>query len=138
MRQTSSSPGRVDRASRVTWDSPSSAPVVPSVSAANWGRRFASVGANAHSFDDEFYEEVSQRFRDINSNQAVPGLFAAPFTPSELSRALNLCFDSAVGVDGLPYSVFKTSFPWWQTAVLHFFKPRPLLGCGSHSVEAQH
>ena len=48
-------------------------------------------------------------------------MFDGPFTPSELRRALTLCFDSAVGVDGLPYSVFKTNLPWWQSAVLHFF-----------------
>ena len=47
--------------------------------------------------------------------------FDAPFTPSELRRALTLCFDSAVGIDGLPYSVFKTNLPWWQSAVHHFF-----------------
>ena len=119
VRQTFSSPGR--HASHVTWGLPSSTPVASSVSAANWRQHFASVGANSHSFDEDFFEEVSQRFRDINSHQVVPGLFDAPFSPSELRRALNLCFDSAVGADGLPYSVFKTNFPWWQSAVLLFF-----------------
>ena len=81
-------------------------------------RRPIRPQCNSHSFDEEFFEEVSQRFRDINSHQVVPGLFDAPFSPSELRRALNLCFDSAVGADGLPYSVFKTNYPWWQSAVL--------------------
>ena len=62
-----------------------------------------------------------RRFHVINSQPVVPGLFDGPFTPSELRRALTLCFDSAVGIDGLPYSVFKTNLPWWQSAVLHFF-----------------
>ena len=119
VRQTFSSPGRVDHASHVTWGLPSSTPVASSVSAANWRQHFASVGANSHSFDEDFFEEVSQRFRDINSHQVVPSLFDAPFSPSELRRALNLCFDSAVGADGLRYSVFKTK--WWQSAVLLFF-----------------
>ena len=121
VRHTFSSPGRLDHASRVTWGLPSSTPVASSVSAAHWRQHFVSVGANSHSFDEEFFEEVSHKFRDINSHQMVPGLFDAPFSPSELRRALNLCFDSAVGAHGLPYSVFKTNLPWWQTAVLHFF-----------------
>ena len=92
--------------------------VVADVSAATWRRHFASVGASSQSFDDEFFGEVSQRFHVIDSQKVVPGLFDAPFTPSELRRALTLCFDSAVSVDGLPYSVLKTNLHWWQSAVL--------------------
>ena len=71
-------------------------------------------------------------------NQWSPGLFDGPFTPSELRPALTLCFDSAVGIDGLPYSVFRTNLPWWQSAVLHFFNLVLSWGGGPHSVEAQH
>ena len=123
VRQTFSSPGRVDHASHVKWGLPSSTRVASSVFAANWRQHFASVGANSHSFDEDFFEEVSQRFRDINSHQVVLSLFDAPFSPSELRRALNLCFVLIPlwGADGLPYSVFKTNFPWWQSAILLFF-----------------
>ena len=103
------------------WVPPTDLPVTADVSAANWRQHFSSVGAPSQCFDDEFFEEVSQRFHVINSQPVVPGLFDGPFTPSELRRALTLCFESAVGIDGLPYSVFKTNLPWWQSAVLHFF-----------------
>ena len=71
-------------------------------------------------FDDEFFEEVSQRFQVINSQPVVPSLFDGPFPPSELRRALTFCFDSVVGIDGLPYSVFETNLLWWQSTVLFF------------------
>ena len=29
--------------------------------------------------------------------------------------------DSAVGLDGVPYSLFKVPFPWWQRTLLEFF-----------------
>ena len=32
-----------------------------------------------------------------------------------------VCVDSAVGLDGVPYSLFKVPFPWWQSALLDFF-----------------
>ena len=115
--RTFSTPSRVDHTSRVMWVPP----VAADVSAANWRQHFSSVGAPSQCFDDEFFEEVSQRFHVISSQPVVPGLFDGPFTPSELRRALTLCFDSAVGIDGLPYSVFKTNLPLWQSAVLHFF-----------------
>ena len=35
--------------------------------------------------------------------------------------------DSAVGLDGVPYSLFKVPFPWWQRALLNFFDL--VLGC---------
>ena len=55
---------------------------------------------------------------------------------SELRCSLTLCFDSAVGIDSVPHSLFKTNLPWWQSAVFHFFNL--VLGSGPHSVEAQH
>ena len=121
VRRTFSSPSRVDHASRVMWVPPTDLPVAADVSAANWRQHFSSVGGLSQCFDDEFFEEVSQRFHVINSQPVVLGLFDGLFTPSELRRALTLCFDSAVGIDGLPHSVFKTNLLWWQSAVLHFF-----------------
>ena len=44
----------------------------------------------------------------------------ASFSSSELRHALTQCVDSAVGLDGLPYSLFKANFPWWQEAILSF------------------
>ena len=125
VRRTFSSPSRVDHASRVMWVPPTDLPVAADVSAAHWRQHFSSVGATPRCFDDEFFEEVSQRFHVIDSQPVVPGLFDVPLTPSELGRALTLCFDSAVGIDGLPYSVFKTNLPWWQSAVL----TSPILSC---------
>ena len=49
------------------------------------------------------------------------GSFDGPFTPSELRRALGVCVDSAMGLDGVPYSLFKVPFPWWQRALLNLF-----------------
>ena len=31
------------------------------------------------------------------------------------------CVDSAVGLNGVPHSLFKVPFPWWQHALLNFF-----------------
>ena len=57
---------------------------------------------------------------DLCSSQEM-GLFDSPFTPSKLRNALRVCVDSAVSLDGIPYSLFKVSFPWWQSALLDFF-----------------
>ena len=46
------------------------------------------------------------------------GLFDAPFSASKVRHALTLCSDSAVGLDGLPHSLLKLNFPWWQDALL--------------------
>ena len=92
VRRTFSSPGLVDRASRVMWVPPTDLPVAADVSAANWRQHFSSVGAPSQCFDDEFFEEVSQRFHVIDSQPVVPGLFHGPFTPSVLRRALTLLF----------------------------------------------
>ena len=67
VRRTFSSPGLVDRASRVMWVPPTDLPVAADVSAASWRQHFSSVGAPSQCFDDEFFEEVSQRFHVINS-----------------------------------------------------------------------
>ena len=40
---------------------------------------------------------------------------------TELVAALSKCHESAPGADGLPYSAFKVSFPWWRHLLLSFF-----------------
>ena len=60
------------------------------------------------------------RFSQLRSSEEV-GSFDGPFSPSELRRDLGVCVDSAVGLDGVPYSLFKVPFPWWQCALLNFF-----------------
>ena len=60
------------------------------------------------------------RFSHLRSSEEV-GSFDGPFSPSELRRDLGVCVDSAVGLDGVPYSLFKVPFPWWQCALLNFF-----------------
>ena len=46
--------------------------------------------------------------------------FDALCTHAELRRALSYCIDSAVGLDGLPYSL-KVNFPSWQDAILNIY-----------------
>ena len=72
------------------------------------------------TFDDEFFQFVSSRFSAMAAAPAYPAPFDASFSPPELRHALAQCVDSAVGLDGLPYSLFKTNFRWWQEAVLSF------------------
>ena len=80
-----------------------------------------SVGARSDgSFDETFFEELMGRFSQLRSSQEV-GSFGGPFSPSELRRALGVCVDSAMGLDGVPYSLFKVPFPWWQRALLNLF-----------------
>ena len=62
----------------------------------------------------------SSRFDAVVSSPTSPGLFDASFSSSESRHALTQCVDSAVGLDGLTYSLFKANFPWWQEAILSF------------------
>ena len=73
----------------------------------------------------------------VVSSPTSPGLFDASFSSSELRHALTQCVDSAVGLDGLPYSLFKANFPWWQEAILSFLN-LTCLGCCSFSLDAQY
>ena len=53
----------------------------------------------------------------------------SPFSAADLRQALRRCAESAVGADGLPYSLFKVEFPWWQTALLRLYNLA--LSCGT-------
>ena len=90
-------------------------------SATLWQEHFASVGAQSEgSFDETFHEEAMGRFSQKSSSREV-GSFDDSFNPSELRRALGVCVDSAVCLDGVPYSLFQVPFPWWQRALLGLF-----------------
>ena len=77
-----------------------------------WRTHFSSVGSRGSTFDDAFFQSISARFDAVVSSPTSPRLFDAPFSSSELRHALTQCVDSAVGLDGLPYSLFKANFPW--------------------------
>ena len=97
-------------------------------------RIFSSVGVHSKvSFDETFCEEVKGPFSHLISSQEVGS--DGPFSASELRRVPGV--DSAVGLDGVPCSLFKVPFPWWQRALLNFFNLVLFLGCGSHSVETE-
>ena len=76
------------------------------------GKRFWHNGASilsllGHSlqvgFDEAFHELTVNRFVELCELPCHQGVFDAPFTSSELRRALSRCAKSAVGADGLPY-----------------------------------
>ena len=135
VRRTFQPQGEDRHAQQVRWpDCPGG--VAQCDSAAHWREHFSSIGVHPGSFDEDFFQCVTNRFSDLCSSQEV-GPFCSPFTPSELRRALGVCVDSAVGFDGIPFSLFKVPFPWWQSALLDFFN-LILLGCSSRDVETQH
>ena len=87
-----------------------------------WRQHFMSVGARSSSpFDQSFHADVMRRFADLCALLPVPRFFDSPFTTSELRCALSRCVESAVGLDGLPCSLFKRMFPWWQSALVKLF-----------------
>ena len=64
------------------------------------------------------------------------GSFDGPFSASELRRALGV--DSAAGFDGVPCSLFKVPFLWWQRALLNFFNFVLSWGVVPTRVETEH
>ena len=85
-----------------------------------WRQHFMFVGArSSSSFDPSFHADVMRRFADLSTLPPAPRVLDSSFTTSELRRAL--CVDSAVGLDGLPYSLYKVVFPWWQSALVKLF-----------------
>ena len=87
-----------------------------------WRQHFMSVGPqSSSSFDPSFHADVMRRFADFCALLPVPGVFDSPFTTSKLRCALSRCVESAVGLDGLPHSLFKVMFPWWQSALVKLF-----------------
>ena len=111
---------RGDQSVQVRWSSEDNSVLTQQEALDNCRNHFASVG-DSNSFDEYFLADVSARFRAIHSAcEEDVGRFDAPFSASELRHALTLCVDSAVGLDGLPYSIFKPNYPWWQHAILTF------------------
>ena len=49
-----------------------------------------------------------------------------------------VCVDSAVDLDGVPYSLFKVPFPWWQFALFNSFHLILFLESCSRDVQTQH
>ena len=56
------------------------------------------------------------RFPELRSSQEV-----GSFDGQSCVALWGVCVDSAVGLDGVPHSLFKVPFPWWQRALLNFF-----------------
>ena len=65
-----------------------------------WRQHFMSVGARSSLLP-------MPRFLDNSQRQSFD--------------ALSRCVESAVGLDGLPYSLSKRMFPWWQSALVNLF-----------------
>ena len=78
-----------------------------------------------------YSRSVSARIDEILSSPIIPALFDAPFSSSELRHALTQCADSAVGLDGLPYHLFKANLPGKP----FFLFSDPSLGRRSFSLE---
>ena len=116
---------RGDQSDHVRWSFDGNSCISQQEVLDNWRRHFASVGASSSSlgsFGEDFHAVVSARFLTVRSVCAQgSGLFDAPFSASEVRHALTFCSDSTVGLDGLPHSLLKLNFPWWQDALLAFF-----------------
>ena len=67
----------------------------------------------------DFFQSLSLRFAALTSS-GESGRFDAPFSYNELVAALSRCHESS-GADGLPYSAFKVTLPWWRHLLLSFF-----------------
>ena len=79
------------------------------------GRTFSSVNASSthEDFSADFYLSMTRRFSELIADRPA-GDFHAPFSASELSRALNFCHDSSPGRNGLAYRAFQSQLPWWR------------------------
>ena len=86
----------------------------------HWRAHFAFPPTGNCVFSDDFFQSLSLRFAALTSS-LESGRFDAPFSYNELVAALSRCHESAPGADGLPYSAFKVSFPWWRHLLLSFF-----------------
>ena len=77
-----------------------------------WRQHFITVGAQVGgSFDEDFFKSTMRRFTALSEAPVSRGAFDVPFSAADLR----------VGADGLPYSLFKVEFPWWQTALLRLY-----------------
>ena len=88
------------------------------------GARFRWRPPSPQSFDDVFFGGVSHRFHVIDSQPVVPGFFDAPFTPSELRRALHRR-TAVLCVQNEPPLVAIRSPPLLQSRPLREFSPLP-------------
>ena len=114
---------RRDHTHLVRWPQFSSSEPSRSDIVEQWRQHFVSVGSQSSSvFDEEFYDEVTRRFSALFAGpHDIGGQFDGPFSEAELVGALSRCAESAVGGDGLPYSLFKVALPWWRSALLNLF-----------------
>ena len=73
-------------------------------------------------FSGQSRRDHSRRFSALFAGpHETGGQFDGPFSVAELVGALSRCAESAVGGDGLPYSLFKVALPWWRSALLNLF-----------------
>ena len=116
-----SSPRWVDHTSRVMWIPPIDTP---------YSRIWVSSIDVSISLPSTSPPRPSMTFslkkcrRDSTSsilNQWSLDLFDKTFNSIESRLILTLCFDSTVNIDGLLSSVIKTSLPYRQSVVHHFF-----------------
>ena len=90
-----------------------------------WRANFSSPTGDS-LFSDDFLHSFSLRFASLTSLRDS-GRYDAPFSYNELVAALSKCHEVAPGADGLSYSLFKVSFPWWR----HFCFPSSTSSCAS-------
>ena len=104
----------------MNWGGVRSSALSPHDAGTHWRAHFASSPTANCVFSDDFFQSLSLRFAALTSSHES-GRFDAPFSHNELVAALSRCHESSPGADGLPYSAFKVSFPWWRHLLLSFF-----------------
>ena len=122
VRQMFSGPRR-DHTHLVRWPHFSSSEPSGTDIVEQWRQHFVSVGSQSSGvFDEDFHDDVTRRFPALFAGpHHTGGQFDGPFSVAELVGALSRCAESAVGGDGLPYSLFKVTLPWWRSALLNLF-----------------
>ena len=123
VREMFSGQSRRDHTHLVRWPQFSSSEPSRTDIVEQWRQHFVSVGSQSSGvFDEDFHDEVTRRFSALCAGpHDTGGQFDGPFSVAELVGALSRCAESAVGGDGLPYSLFKVALPWWRSALLNRF-----------------
>ena len=120
IRRTFRTPTTPPNLCNMNWGGVRSSALSPHDAGTHWRAHFASSPTANCVFSDDFFQSLSLRFAALTSSHES-GRFDAPFSYNELVAALSKCHESSPGADGLPYSAFKVSFPWWRHLLLSFF-----------------
>ena len=118
IRQTFHGHSRKDKSLAVRWPQLTSLEPSQSDMLDQWRQHFITVGAQVGgSFNENFFKSTMRRFTAL-SEAPIMAHLTSHFLLQIFARP---CAESAVGANGLPYSLFKVEFPWWQTALLRLY-----------------